>query len=54
VERIREPMNKNGIGGDAAQGERAKNREAVMDEGLWRGSRGCAEKVGVLTWGGLA
>ena len=54
VERIREPMNKNWIQGGAVQGERASDREAVMDKGLCRKSSGCAEKVGVLTWGDLA
>ena len=54
VERIREPMNKNGIRGGAVRGEQARSCEAAMDKGLWRKSRGCAEKVGVLTCGDLA
>ena len=54
MERICEPMNKNRIRGDAVWGERAGDREAAMDKGLWRRSGGCAEKVSVLTWGDLA
>jgi hypothetical protein len=54
VERICEPMNKNRIRGGAARGERACIREAAVNKGLQRKSGGCAEKVGVLTWGDLA
>jgi hypothetical protein len=50
----REPMNKNRIEGAVEQGERAKNREALVIEARWRRSGGCAEKECVLTWGDLA
>jgi len=33
VEQKREPMNKNRIGGDADQGEQAKNCEALVAKG---------------------
>lgn len=54
VERIREPMNKNWIRGGVARGEQARDCEAAMDKGQRRKFSGCAEKVGVLTWGDLA
>ena len=54
VERNCEPMNKNRIQGAAEQGERAKNREALVVKAKWRRSGGCAVKECVLTWGDLA
>ena len=50
----REPMNKNRIEGGAEQGERAKNREALVTKARRRRCGGCAMKVCVLTWGDLA
>ena len=49
-----EPMNKNRIEGAAEQGERARNREALVIKARWRKSGGCAEKECVRTWGDLA
>jgi hypothetical protein len=49
-----EPMNKNRIEGAAEQGERAKNREALVIKAKRRRCGGCAKKVCVLTWGDLA
>ena len=40
----REPMNKNRIEGVAEQGERAKNREALVIKAKWRRCGGCAMK----------
>jgi hypothetical protein len=40
----REPMNKNRIEGAAKQGERAKNREALVIKARWRKCGGCAMK----------
>ena len=54
AERNREPMNKNRIEGVAEQGERARNREAVVIKARRRRSGGCAVKECVLTWGDLA
>ena len=54
VERNCEPMNKNRIEGAVEQGERAKNREALVIKARRRKSGGCAVKECVLTWGGLA
>ena len=54
MERNREPMNKNRIRGVADQGERARNREALVVKGKRRRSGGCAVKDCVLTWGDLA
>lgn len=54
MERNREPMDKNRIQGAAEQGERAKNREALVIKAKWRKSGGCAVKECVLTWGDLA
>jgi hypothetical protein len=54
VERSCEPMNKNRIEGVAEQGERAKNREALVIKAKRRRSGGCAVKECVLTWGDLA
>ena len=54
MERICEPMNKNRIEGATEQGERAYNREALVDKAKWRRSGGCAVKERVLTWGDLA
>jgi hypothetical protein len=50
----REPMYKNRIEGVAKQGERARNREALVIKARWRRCGGCAMKVCVLTWGDLA
>jgi hypothetical protein len=47
-------MNKNRIQGAAEQGERAKNREALVVKAKRRRSGGCAGKECVLTWGDLA
>ena len=51
---ICEPMDKNRIEGAAEQGERARDREALVIKAKWRKSGGCAEKECVLTWGDLA
>ena len=50
----RELMDKNRIEGDAEQGERAKDRKALVIKARWRKSGGCAVKECVLTWGDLA
>jgi len=50
----REPMNKNCIEGAAKQGERARNREALVTKAMRRKCGGCAMKECVLTWGDLA
>jgi hypothetical protein len=47
-------MNKNRIEGAAEQGERARNREALVIKAKRRKSGGCAVKECVLTWGDLA
>jgi hypothetical protein len=47
-------MDKNRIEGDACQGERAKNREALVIKVRRRKSGGCAAKECALTWGDLA
>ena len=54
MERSCEPMNKNRIEGVAEQGERARNREALVIKARWRRSGGCAAKECVLTRGDLA
>ena len=54
VERNCEPMNKNRIEGAAEQGERAKDRKALVIKAKRRKSGGCAAKECVLTWGDLA
>ena len=54
MERNCEPMNKNRIEGAAEQGERARDREALVIKAKWRRSGGCAVKECVLTWGDLA
>jgi len=54
VERNCEPMDKNRIEGATEQGERARNREALVVKARWRKSGGCAGKECVLTWGDLA
>jgi len=54
VDRSCEPMDKNRIEGAAEQGERARNREALVIKAKRRRSGGCAVKECVLTWGGLA
>ena len=50
----REPMDKNRIEGAAEQGERARNREALVIKAKRRRCDGCAMKECVLTWGDLA
>jgi hypothetical protein len=54
VERSCGPMNKNRIEGVADQGERARNREALVIKGKRRKSGGRAVMECVLTWGDLA
>lgn len=54
MERSCEPMNKNRIEGVAEQGERAKDRKALVIKARWRRSGGCAAKECVLTRGDLA
>jgi hypothetical protein len=54
VERSCDPMDKNRIEGVAEQGERARNREALVAKAKRRKFGGCAVKECVLTWGGLA
>ena len=54
MERSCEPMNKNRIEGGAEQGERAKDREALVIKARRRRSGGCAAKECVLTRGDLA
>jgi hypothetical protein len=54
VERSCGPMNKNRIKGVADQGERARDREALVTKGRRRRSGGGAAKECVLTWGDLA
>ena len=54
MERSCEPMNKNRIEGAAEQGERARDREALVIKAKWRRFGGCAGKECVLTWGALA
>jgi hypothetical protein len=49
-----EPMDKNWIEGAAEQGERARDREALVIKAKWRKSGGCAVKECVITWGYLA
>ena len=44
MERSCETMNKNRIEGVAEQGERAKDREALVIKAKWRRSGGCAAK----------
>ena len=44
VERNCEPMNKNRIEGAVEQGERAKDRKALVIKAKWRRSGGCAAK----------
>ena len=45
MERNREPTNRNRIQGVVAQGERARNREALAAKEPLRRSSGCAGKV---------
>lgn len=54
MERSCEPMDKNWIEGVAEQGERARNREALVIKAKRRRSGGCAVKECVLTRGDLA
>jgi len=53
-ERACGPTNRNRIRGDADQGERANDREALVTKGRRRRSGGRAGKASVLIWGGLA
>jgi hypothetical protein len=53
VERSCEPMDKNRIRGVAEQGERARNREALVIKAKRRKSGGCAAKECALTRGDL-
>jgi hypothetical protein len=46
-------MYKNRIEGTAEQGERARNREALVVKAKWCRFGGCAGKECVLTWGDL-
>jgi len=48
------PTNRNRIQGAADQGERARNREALVAYGMWRKSGGRVGKECVLTRGDLA
>jgi hypothetical protein len=54
VERSCGPMNKNRIEGVTEQGERARDRKALVTKGRRRRSGGRAVKECVLTWGDLA
>ena len=54
MERSCGPMNKNRIEGVAGQGERARDREALVTKDRRRKSGGRAVKECVLTWGDLA
>jgi hypothetical protein len=54
VDRTCGPMNKNRIGGDVEQGERAWIREALVTKVRQRRFGGRAGKECVLTWGDLA
>ena len=53
VERSCGSMDKNRIQGGAIQGERARNREALVTKGWWRKFGDRAVKECVLTWGDL-
>jgi len=53
VERNRESRNTNRIEGDAEQGERANDREALVVKARRRRCGDCAGKDRVLTWGDL-
>jgi hypothetical protein len=46
-------MYKNWIEGVTEQGERARNREALVVKARWCRSGGCAGKECGLTWGDL-
>ena len=52
--RNRRLTNRNRIRGAANQGERARNREALVAKGKRRKSGGRAGKADALTWGDLA
>ena len=54
MERSRELTNRNRMRGAVDQGERAKDREAVIAKGTRRRSGSCAMKVRVLIRGDLA
>src|SRR2546428_9085653 len=53
-ERTCGPTNRNRIVGDADQGERADDREALVTKRRRRKSGGRAGKASALIWGGLA
>ena len=53
MERSCGSMDKNRIQGGAIQGERARNREALVIKGWWRKFGDRAVKECVLTWGAL-
>src|SRR5206468_11417896 len=53
-ERTDGPTNRNRIRGDAEQGERAHDREALVTEARYRKSGGRVGKASVLIWGDLA
>src|SRR5213594_4794832 len=53
-ERTCGPTNRNRIAGDADQGERASDREALVTKGRRRRSGGRAGKASALIRGGLA
>ena len=53
-ERTDGPTNRNRIRGDAEQGERANDREALVTKARWRRSGGRVGTVSVLIWGDLA
>ena len=52
--RIHGPTHRNRLRGDAPQGERAGNREALAIKGTRRRAGGRVVKVTTLTWGDLA
>ena len=54
MERSCGPMNKNRIKGVADQGERARDREALVTKGRRRKSGGRAGKASAPIWGDLA
>ena len=54
MERNHGPMDKNRIEDAAEQGERARNRKALVVKARWRKSGGRAGKDRGLAWGDLA
>jgi hypothetical protein len=53
-ERTDGPTNRNRIRGDTEQGERARDREALVTNAPWRKSGGRVGTASVLIWGDLA